>query len=39
MTVHIHDTDVMCMQESTSSTIFRELTEAPGQFDVEIQNG
>ena len=39
VTAHIHDTDVMCMQESTSSTIFRELTEAPGQFDVEIQVG
>ena len=39
VTVHLHDTEVMCMQESTSSTIFRELTEAPGQFDVEIQIG
>jgi hypothetical protein len=39
VTAHIHDTDVMCMQESTSSTIFREQTEAPGEFDVEIQVG
>jgi hypothetical protein len=39
VTAHLHDTKVMCMQESTSSTIFREQTEAPGQFDVEIQVG
>ena len=39
VTAHIHDTDVMCMQESTSSTIFRERTEAPDVFDVEIQVG
>jgi hypothetical protein len=39
VTAHLHDTHVMCMQESTSSTIFREQTEAPDQFDVEIQVG
>jgi len=37
--VHVHDTNVMCMQESTSSTIFRELTEPLQVFDVEIQVG
>lgn len=37
--VHVHDTNVMCIQESTSSTIFRELTESPQVFDVEIQVG
>jgi hypothetical protein len=39
VTAHLHDTQVMCMQESTSSTIFREQTEAPDVFDVEIQVG
>jgi hypothetical protein len=39
ITAHLHNTEVMCMQESTSSTIFREQTEAPGEFDVEIQVG
>jgi hypothetical protein len=39
VTAHLHETEVMCMQESTSSTIFRELTEPPAQFDVEIQVG
>ena len=39
VTAHLHNTEVMCMQESTSSTIFREQTEAPGEFDVEIQIG
>ena len=39
VTAHLHNTQVMCMQESTSSTIFRELTEAPGKYDVEIQVG
>jgi hypothetical protein len=40
VTAHLHDTEVMCMQESTSSTIFRERTEAKNEFfDVEIQVG
>ena len=39
VTAHLHETEVMCMQESTSSTIFREQTEAPDVFDVEIQVG
>ena len=39
VTAHLHDTQVMCMQESTSSTIFREQTEAQDVFDVEIQVG
>lgn len=37
--VHVHDTNVMCMQESTSATIFRELTDPSQSFDVEIQIG
>ena len=37
--VHVHDTNVLCMQESTSATIFRELTEPAQSFDVEIQIG
>jgi len=39
VTAHLHDTHVMCMQESTSSTIFREQTEAKDVFDVEIKIG
>lgn len=37
--VHLHALDVLCMQESTSSTIFRELNEPPDVFDVQIQVG
>jgi len=37
--VHVHDTNVLCIQESTSATIFREATEAPQVFDIEIQVG
>lgn len=36
---HVHDTNVMCIQESTSPTIFRELSEPSERFDVEIQVG
>jgi hypothetical protein len=39
VTGHLHETEVMCMQESTSSTIFREQTETKDVFDVEIQIG
>jgi hypothetical protein len=39
VTAHLHDMEVMCMQESTSSTIFRDKTEAAEVFDVEIQVG
>ena len=39
VTAHLHDTHVMCMQESTSSTIFHEQTETQDKFDVEIQVG
>jgi hypothetical protein len=39
VTAHLHETEVMCMQESTSSTIFRDRTEAKDVFDVEIQVG
>jgi len=37
--IHLHSTDILCMQESTSSTIFREATEPAEQFDVTIQVG
>jgi hypothetical protein len=37
--IHVHSTDILCMQESTSSTIFREATEPAEQFDVTIQVG
>jgi hypothetical protein len=37
--VHVHSTDILCMQESTSSTIFRETTEPAEHFDVTIQVG
>ena len=37
--VHAHDTNVLCIQESTSATIFRELSESKQVFDVEIQVG
>jgi hypothetical protein len=37
--VHFHALDVLCMQESTSSTIFRELNEPADVFDVKIQVG
>jgi hypothetical protein len=37
--MHVHDTNVLCIQESTSATIFREATEAPQVFDIEIQVG
>jgi len=37
--VHLHSTDVFCMQESTSSTILRETTEPSEVFDVKIQVG
>jgi hypothetical protein len=37
--IHLHSTDVLCMQESTSSTIFRETSEPAEQFDVTIQVG
>lgn len=37
--VHVHATDVFCIQESTSSTILRETTEPPEVFDVCIKVG
>ena len=37
--VHVHDFNVLCMQESTSSTIFREANEPADVFDVQIQVG
>jgi hypothetical protein len=37
--VHVHATDVFCMQESTSSTVLRETSEPPEVFDVRIQVG
>jgi hypothetical protein len=37
--IHLHSTDILCMKESTSSTIFREATEPAEQFDVTIQVG
>jgi len=37
--VHLHATDVFCIQESTSSTILRETTEPSEVFDVKIQVG
>jgi len=37
--VHVNSMDVMCMQESTSATIFRELHEPADVFDVQIQVG
>jgi hypothetical protein len=37
--VHVHEVNVLCMQESTSSTIFREAHEPADVFDVQIQVG
>lgn len=37
--VHVHEVNVLCMQESTSSTIFRETSEPADVFDVQIQVG
>jgi hypothetical protein len=37
--MHVHDTSVLCMQESTSSTILQDLQETKEKFDVEIQVG
>ena len=37
--MHVHDTNVLCMQESTSSTILQDLHESDEKFDVEVQVG
>lgn len=37
--VHVNEVNVLCMQESTSSTIFREAHEPADVFDVQIQVG